>query len=64
MSDAAHAVLVRDSRTCTGNFFIDEDVLREQGVTDLAAYRTVPGDGPLDADLFLDPMGDDGAGPH
>ena len=59
MSDAAHAVLTRDSRTCTGNFFIDEDVLREQGVTDLSGYRTLPGDGPLEADLFLDPMTDD-----
>lgn len=62
MSDAAHAVLTRDSRTSTGtgNFFIDEDVLREEGITDLAGYRTALGDGPLDADLFLDPTTDDG----
>lgn len=56
MSDAAHAVLARDSRTCTGNFYIDEDVLREEGVTDLERYRSVPGAGPLDEDLFLDPL--------
>jgi citronellol/citronellal dehydrogenase len=56
MADAAHAVLVRDSRTCTGNFFIDEDVLREEGVTDLERYRVGPGDQPLEADLFLDPV--------
>lgn len=56
MSDAAHVVLTRDSRTCTGNFFIDEDVLREEGVTDLERYRSVPGSGRLDEDLFLDPL--------
>jgi citronellol/citronellal dehydrogenase len=56
MADAAHAVLVRDSRACTGNFFIDEDVLREEGVTDLEQYRVGPGGQPLEADLFLDPL--------
>lgn len=56
MSDAAHVVLTRDSRTCTGNFFIDEDVLREEGLTDLERYRSVPGTGRLDEDLFLDPL--------
>ena len=56
MSDAAHVVLTRDSRTCTGNFYLDEQVLREEGITDLSRYRTVPGDGPLESDLFLDPM--------
>jgi citronellol/citronellal dehydrogenase len=59
MSDAAHAVLVRDPRSCTGNFFIDEDVLAEEGVTDLDRYRAVPGSSRLEADLFLDPL--DGA---
>lgn len=39
MADAAHAVLVRDSRTFTGQFCIDEDLLREEGMTDFAAYR-------------------------
>ncbi|QUV99743.1 NAD(P)-dependent oxidoreductase [Chloracidobacterium sp. MS 40/45] len=38
MADAAHAVLTRPSRTCTGNFFIDEDVLRSAGVTDFTPY--------------------------
>jgi citronellol/citronellal dehydrogenase len=56
MSDAAHAVLVRDPRTCSGNFFIDEDVLAQEGVTDLDRYRAVPGSSRLDADLFLDPL--------
>ncbi len=52
MADAAHAVLVRDARTTTGNFFIDEDVLREAGVTDFAPYAVKPGM-PLLTDLFL-----------
>jgi citronellol/citronellal dehydrogenase len=39
MADAAHAILTRNSRECTGRFFIDEDVLREEGVTDFARYR-------------------------
>ena len=57
MADAAHAVLVRSSRTCTGNFFIDDEVLAEEGFTDLDHYRKDPtATGPLDADLFLDPL--------
>jgi citronellol/citronellal dehydrogenase len=43
MADAAHAILTRPSRECTGNFFVDDDVLRSIGVTDLAKYQTVPG---------------------
>src|SRR5579863_678274 len=43
MADAAHVILTRASRECTGNFFIDDDVLRSIGVTDLAKYQTVPG---------------------
>jgi len=52
MGDAAHAILCRDSRTCTGNFFIDEEVLRAEGVTDFDAYAISPGH-PLTEDLFL-----------
>ena len=52
MADAAHAVLTRDARTTTGNFFIDEAVLRESGVTDFARYATKPGNSLL-PDLFL-----------
>lgn len=52
MADAAHAILTRPARTCTGNFFIDEMVLREEGVTDFSAYA--PGaTGPLAADFFV-----------
>jgi citronellol/citronellal dehydrogenase len=39
VADAAHAILTRDARTCTGNFFIDDEVLREEGVTDFSIYR-------------------------
>ena len=52
MADAAHAILTRSARTTTGNFFIDEALLRESGVTDFARYATKPGN-PLLPDLFL-----------
>jgi citronellol/citronellal dehydrogenase len=52
MSDAAHAILTRDSNACSGNFFIDEDVLRETGVSDFEQYAVSPGT-PLYGDLFL-----------
>ncbi len=53
MADAAHAIVVRDSRTATGNFYIDEAVLREEGVTDFDSYAVTPGAQLFD-DLFLD----------
>ncbi|MEZ6051053.1 MAG: NAD(P)-dependent oxidoreductase [Planctomycetaceae bacterium] len=43
MGDAAHAILTRDSKTCTGNFFVDEDLLKEEGVTDFDQYAITPG---------------------
>ena len=52
VGDAAHAILVRDSRTCTGRFFLDEEVLAAEGVTDLSRYAVEPG-APLLPDLFL-----------
>ncbi len=51
MADAAIAIFARDTR-CSGNFFIDEDVLRAEGVTDLSEYSVVPG-ADLAPDLFL-----------
>jgi citronellol/citronellal dehydrogenase len=39
MADAAYAILTRNSRTFSGHYCIDEEVLREEGVTDLARYR-------------------------
>ena len=53
MADAAHAVLVRDSRAATGQFFVDEDVLRAAGVSDFSAYAVEPGQ-PQHPDYFLD----------
>jgi len=53
VADAALAILRRPARECTGNFFIDEDVLREAGVQDLARYAVRAGE-PLMRDLFLD----------
>jgi len=52
LADAAHAVLVRDARTTTGNFFLDEDVLTEAGIADFGRYAIRPG-APLLPDLFL-----------
>lgn len=53
MADAAHAILCRDSRSATGNFYIDETVLREEGVVDFERYAMSPGSS-LYTDLFLD----------
>ena len=53
MGDAAHAVLVRDARTTSGRFFIDDEVLAETGVTDLSGYAIDPSL-PLLPDLVLD----------
>jgi citronellol/citronellal dehydrogenase len=52
MADAAHAILTRPSREATGNFFIDEFVLKEEGETDFSKYA--PGaKGPLAGDFFV-----------
>jgi len=53
MADAAHAILTSDARSCTGNFFIDEDLLRSRGVTDFEPYAMVKGEQLL-PDFFLD----------
>lgn len=55
VADAAHAILTRDSRApgASGNFHIDEDVLRAAGVTDFGPYAVTPGV-PLYPDLFLE----------
>lgn len=54
VADAAHAILVRPARECTGNFFIDEDVLRAGGVTDFTAYAVDPSCSAFVPDFFLD----------
>jgi len=52
VADAAHAILGRDPRSCTGNTFIDDEVLAEEGVTDLSKYSA--DDAELALDLFVD----------
>ena len=53
MADAAYHILTRPSRECTGNFFIDEDLLRSTGVTDFEPYAVTPGAN-LVPDFFVD----------
>jgi citronellol/citronellal dehydrogenase len=52
MADAAYAILTKSSREFTGNFCIDEDLLRKEGVTDFTRYQLVPGT-PLIPDFFI-----------
>jgi citronellol/citronellal dehydrogenase len=52
VADAAHVILTSDSRRQTGRFYIDEEVLRQAGVTDFERYAVAPGN-PLHPDLFL-----------
>jgi citronellol/citronellal dehydrogenase len=53
-ADAAHAVVTRPSREATGNFYLCEDVLAEEGVTDLSPYSYGGADAELIPDLFVD----------
>ena len=53
VADAAYEILTRDSRHCTANFFVDEEVLLAAGVLDFEAYSVDP-DKPLLADLFIE----------
>ena len=53
VADAAVAILRRDARACTGNFFVDEEVLHAEGVTDFSRYAVAPGEA-LAKDLFLE----------
>lgn len=54
MADAAHAILASQGRSITGRLLIDEDILRERGVTDFEHYRFDPAGGSLVPDLFVD----------
>jgi len=53
MADAAHAIVSRPARECSGNFFIDEEVLRAAGVADFSRYAPSGYDGPLQGDFFV-----------
>jgi citronellol/citronellal dehydrogenase len=60
-ADSAYAVLNRPSRECTGNFYLCEDVLVEEGVTDFSVYSAVP-DAEPQVDLYVDEVNPPGIG--
>ena len=53
VADAAYWILTQPSEGCTGNFFVDETILRESGISDFDAYAVVSGN-QLFKDFFLD----------
>ncbi|MBD5634208.1 MAG: NAD(P)-dependent oxidoreductase [Candidatus Eremiobacteraeota bacterium] len=53
VADAAYAILGKPARECTGNFFIDEVLLRSEGVTDFSRYSATGVDGPYAPDFFV-----------
>lgn len=54
LADAAYEILSRPPAECTGNFFIDDEVLASVGITDLDEYSVVPGTKEFLTDFFLD----------
>jgi citronellol/citronellal dehydrogenase len=54
LADAAHIIFNRDSKECTGNFFVDDLVLASEGITDLEKYSVTPGTKDFLLDFFLD----------
>jgi citronellol/citronellal dehydrogenase len=54
LSDTAYIILNRDSKTTTGNFFVDDEVLVSEGITDLEKYSVKPGTTDFLLDFFLD----------
>jgi citronellol/citronellal dehydrogenase len=54
VADAAWFILQQSSETCTGNFFLDEEVVIKHGITDLSHYAYVPGNTSFYTDLFMD----------
>lgn len=54
LADAAYEILKRPSAECTGNFFVDDEVLASIGITDLDKYSVVPGTKDFLLDFFLD----------
>ncbi|MFN8354938.1 MAG: NAD(P)-dependent oxidoreductase [Spirosomataceae bacterium] len=55
MADAAYHILKRNFKECTGNFFVDDEVLHHEGITDLEKYKVTPGmpDKELMPDFFV-----------
>ena len=54
LSDTAYIILNRPGKECSGNFFIDDEVLASEGVTDLDKYAVVPGTKEFINDLYVD----------
>jgi len=54
LADAAYVILNREAKDCTGNFFVDDEVLASVGVTELDKYSVVPGTTDFLLDFFLD----------
>ena len=54
LADAAYIILNRESASCSGNFFVDDEVLASEGITDLEKYSVVPGTTDFLLDFFLD----------
>jgi citronellol/citronellal dehydrogenase len=54
LADAAYEILKRPSAECTGNFFVDDEVLASIGITDLDKYAVVSGTKDFLLDFFLD----------
>jgi citronellol/citronellal dehydrogenase len=54
LADAAYIILNRESKDCTGNFFVDDEVLASVGIKDLDKYSVVPGTTDFLLDFFLD----------
>ena len=54
LADSAYIILNRESKGCTGNFFVDDELLAAEGITDLEKYSVVPGTKDFLLDFFLD----------
>jgi citronellol/citronellal dehydrogenase len=54
LSDSAYIIFNRSAKDCTGNFFIDDELLASEGITDLEKFSVVPGTKEFIQDLFVD----------
>ncbi len=54
LADAAYFILTSDAKKTTGNFYIDDELLAQHGITDLDAYAVVPGTKKFIPDFFVD----------
>lgn len=54
LADAAYVIFNRPAAECTGNFFVDDELLASEGITDLEKYSVTPGTKDFLLDFFLD----------